>query len=478
MTEPSAAQVYHQLTSYDTQRDWTAPVADPRIVAGFTPMDPGRFPPSMKRYPGDLPRTPLPRELAPCEVSAADALAGKVPAPRSDHAVTLSELATVLYLAAGVVRTIERNGTLLPFRAAGSAGGRFPLELYVSTHGLDGVADGVHWYGPLDHALVQVAPAAQGEATTVIVTGVPWRTGWKYAERGFRHIYWDAGTMLSQALAVAASLGLQHRLVTGFPDASVAELVGADGVHEFPVAAVVLGSGAPAATPTGPATSGSIDDAPTEFTLVTATQRAGDQAHWAAAWSVGDALPAAPQSRSLVDVILQRGSTRLMRRDAWLPREQLEFAMAAATRGVTDPQFVAVHGVDGVAPGLYRWPDLGSPVQAGDLRDEVERICLDQALGGDAAYVVLSCADVSALDAHTYREALLAAGLVEGRLHLAAYALGCGASGMTYLDSEIAAFVGAPLDALLFTCVGVPAYRNRPGGRPGEPNAVRGVQPR
>ena len=49
---------------------------------------------------------------------------------------------------------------------------------------------------------------------------------------------------------------------------------------------------------------------------------------------------------------------------------------------------------------------------------------------------------------------------------------------MTYLDYEIAAFVGAPLDALLFTCVGVPAYRNRPGGRPGEPNAVRGVQPR
>ena len=71
MTEPNAAQVYHQLTSYDTQREWTDPVADPRIVAGFTPMDPGRFPPSMKGYPGGLPRTPLPRELAPCEVGAA-----------------------------------------------------------------------------------------------------------------------------------------------------------------------------------------------------------------------------------------------------------------------------------------------------------------------------------------------------------------------------------------------------------------------
>ena len=34
---------------------------------------------------------------------------------------------------------------------------------------------------------------AGGDATTLIVTGIPWRTGWRYAERGFRHIYWDGG---------------------------------------------------------------------------------------------------------------------------------------------------------------------------------------------------------------------------------------------------------------------------------------------
>ena len=39
------------------------------------------------------------------------------------------------------------------------------------------------------------------------MTGVPWRTGWRYRERGYRHIYWDAGTMLGQLLAVADSAG-------------------------------------------------------------------------------------------------------------------------------------------------------------------------------------------------------------------------------------------------------------------------------
>ena len=60
------------------------------------------------------------------------------------------------------------------------------------------------------------------------MTGVPWRTGWRYRERGFRHIYWDAGTMLAQLLALADSTGLTARLFTTFPDAEVAALVGAD----------------------------------------------------------------------------------------------------------------------------------------------------------------------------------------------------------------------------------------------------------
>jgi nitroreductase len=96
----------------------------------------------------------------------------------------------------------------------------------------------------------------------------------------------------------------------------------------------------------------------------------------------------------------------------------------------------------------------------------------------DAAFVVLSCADVRHLDDRGYRSAQLRAGLVEGRLHLAAYALGYGASGMTFYDSGITTFTGEPVEAMLFTCVGVPEYANRPGGRPGEPVGFRPVTPR
>ncbi len=152
--------------------------------------------------------------------------------------------------------------------------------------------------------------------------------------------------------------------------------------------------------------------------------------------------------------------------------------MSVALRGIDVPHWVVVHGVDDVEPGVYRWPDLEQPIRTGDLRAELARVCLDQALGGDAAFVVIAATSTGELDDRGYRSAQLAAGLVEGRLHLAAYAVGASATGMTFLDSEVPALLGAEdeedLVTLLFTCVGVPEYRARRGGRPGAPVALDG----
>jgi hypothetical protein len=147
-------------------------------------------------------------------------------------------------------------------------------------------------------------------------------------------------------------------------------------------------------------------------------------------------------------------------------------------RGIDVPHWVAVNDVGDLAPGIYRWPDLATPRRAGALRDELYRVCVDQGLPRDAAFVVVSATRVAELDDRGYRDAQLAAGLVEGRLHLAAYAQEAGASGMTFLDSEIPALLGEPVDGLLFTCVGVPEYKSRRGGGPRAPETFRPVMPR
>ncbi|BEL05556.1 hypothetical protein Q0Z83_037470 [Actinoplanes sichuanensis] len=472
-------QILHRLTCYEPGREWDDVISDPRLVLDFTPNDFDRFPPFYKRYTADLPRVELPRDLPSTEASTVDVLAGTARVAARD--LDLPHLARLLHLSAGVVRTSKRsNGITHLFRAAGSAGGRFPLELYViipADH--QGLPPGVHWYDPAGHALVRVAPAPDRGGAAIVVTGVPWRTGWRYRERGYRHVYWDAGTMLAQTLALADSAGIPARLHTTFPDRVVGELVGADGVHEWPVAVVGLGAQPPALTPTGAAAVGAVDTDPLEFPLVTAAQRAGDRTVLGDAWPPGDPADVPTTGAESVEtVVLTRGSQRRMDPTRAVSKDVLTTGLRVAVRGIDLPQYVAVHAVDDVPPGVYRWPDLDAPIHAGDQREELYRVSLEQGLTRDAAFVVITAADVASLDDREYRAAQLAAGIVEGRLHLLAYAMGASATGMTFLDSEIPALLGAPLDAMIFTCVGVPDYRSTPGGLPGTPADVRPMRHR
>jgi len=473
----TATQTYHRLTSLSPGRDWDVPLDDPRLLQDLVTNDIDRLPWFYKRYPDSLPRIALPRDLPSTTAPAIDVMAGTadvMPSP-----VDLPQLARLLHLSAGVTRTTVRPYATWLFRAAGSAGGRFPLELYVAIpEGLSAPA-GVHCYDPYEHALVTVGPAPAGDAVTVVVTGVPWRTGWRYRERGYRHVYWDAGTMLAQLLAVAASGGLQPRLFSRFPDDDLTALVGADGVHEWPVAVVALGDGAPALRRSGDATAGEVDSDPVEFPLVTAAQRAGDLGDLGDPWTEGEPVDVSVDVPTPVEtVVLSRGTQRLMDRSRGLSEELLRTCMTVAMRGIDLPHRVVVHDVGDLTPGVYRWPDLSAPAVSGELRDELYRVALDQGLAGDAAFVVIGAADLDALDDRDYRDAHLAAGIVEGRLHLLAYAMGASASGMTFLDTEIPGLLAEPLQGVLFTCVGVPEYRSAPGGPPGQPTSIRMVTPR
>ncbi|TQM62514.1 hypothetical protein [Humibacillus xanthopallidus] len=476
--------VLHRLTCYTPEREWTEVPDDDRLVQDLVPNDVTRRPQCYKRYDDDLRRVLLPPDLAGSSAPATAVLAGTadVEASRLD----LPGLSRLLYLSSGVTRRTTRpDGGVMLFRAAGSAGARFPLELYVAVPrgaAVDGLEPGLHWYDPEAHALVVLGPPPSGDAVTVVVTGVPWRTGWRYRERGFRHIYWDAGTMLAQTLALADSAGLTARLFTTFPDAEVAALVGADRVHEFPVALVALGPGDPAVHLTGDPMSGHHDADGLEFPLVTAAQRAGEQRVLGAELERGTPVELTSAGGPSTDaVVVSKGSIRRLHPDRSLPRRVLVDAMSASLRGIDVPHWVAVSGVDDVPTGIHLWPDLTSPVRPLDeqsLRDELFTAALEQGLARDASFVAMSGIPLDGLDDHGYREAQLLAGLAEGRLHLMAYALGAAASGMTFRDSDLAGLLGRDVAGLLWTCVGVPEYRTRPSGTPGSPADVTIVWPR
>src|SRR5882757_8942708 len=141
----SATGALHRLTSYAPGEAWDGVKDDPRLLRDFEPNDIGRLPLFTKRYDRFLSRTPLPRELP---VTAPPALAVLAGTARPGTApLDPAGLGRMLHLSAGVVRTVKRDWGTHLFRAAGSAGGRFPLELYVAIpDGIPGMPPGVHWY--------------------------------------------------------------------------------------------------------------------------------------------------------------------------------------------------------------------------------------------------------------------------------------------------------------------------------------------
>jgi SagB-type dehydrogenase family enzyme len=477
VNEPEAAAAFHLQTRHGS------PVDRARLVE-FQPLDPTNRPAPFKRYVGRQPK-PLPRAI--------------------DEPGALGRL---LFLAAGVTRVSESRmlGDRTYFRAAMSAGNLHPVEVYVVGD------DGVDHYDPLSHGLTRLREGAVPEADAsggpaILLTGIPWRTAWKYGERGYRHLFWDAGALLANLLSVADADGVAARVWMGFDDDAVARLLGIDGTTELPLAIVTLGedTGAPQWRDVDEIASGvePISARPIEFPLVTATHRAGtlgadDVDGWraAAAAFAGEraagavAPPAGRELPPIDQVILARGSTRIMRRET-APRELLDWGMATASRPVPGDftrgdhtlltHFLSVHAIDGVAPGAYRWRAARGEleiVQLGDTRDTAELLCLRQPLGGDSAFTAFHSTELDAvlraLGARGYRAAQLEAGIAAGRLSLAAFALGFGATGLTFFDAAVSQFFATEAACMLVTSVGVPDYRNAPGGGPGGATELAG----
>jgi SagB-type dehydrogenase family enzyme len=482
-------------------------------------LDFANMPLPLKHYL-DLEPIPLPVDLPERDAPAVDVLSGRVDAAPGPWG--LPELARVLFFSAGVTRRARLvGGRPIFLRAAASAGALYPVEVYVVCGDLPGLPAGVYHFNPVEFALRRLrdgdhrpflARAAadgtiEGAPTTLVLSGIPWRTSWKYGERGYRHLFWDSGAVLANCLAVTAAAGITARVLTGFVDDDVSHLLAIGSPEEYPLVIVPL-AGAPdggrpaAAADRPPAIDHRVHPlsaSPQHHSGLAAVHRAGVLAHtnevtgWrTAAGQLGTPataeVPISPGGRgTLEDVIVRRGSTRRYARDP-VGEDVLRWGLAVAAGPVPADfvgagrtlleHFVAVHAVEGVAPGIYRWvPGNLEEIERGTFRVQAAQLCLDQPLGGDCAFDAFHCAAlgdvIERTGARGYRSALLEAGAVMGRLQLAAYALGDGASGITFYDDEVSAFLRTQASPMLVTTVGVPDYRPRPGKRPADMQRLR-----
>jgi SagB-type dehydrogenase family enzyme len=377
---------------------------------------------------------------------------------------------------AGVVRSQpgrDYDGGTMHWRAYSSAGALYPVEAYVGT------ADGLYSFHPLAETLVRIAdgdaraaigPAVDAAADAfVVLTGIHARTGWKYLERGYRHVWWDAGTMLANLLALAAADGLGPRLHLGFVDREVNELLGVDGVHEYALAVLGLGGGDWAGVDgaTLRATAPASPEPRRSFPLAEAAHAASALADLDAvrAWR-GEPEGEEPRlpRHELVRAIRRRRSVRRYAREP-LPREHLGelLAWSEAPIPVDAPrvvrQLVTVAAVDGLPPGTFDARlELVREHDEADLRERAGMAAMGQDHSHRAAANVFQLGDLDAVVARLggrgYRWAQLEAGIRAGRLQVGAFLRGWGAVASTFFDDEVSRLLETHEAPMLMVAIG------------------------
>jgi len=243
--EKRIAEVYHQETKY----------AEREMGKHEKRLDLRQQPLSYKEYHSEkgFDLTPyLPFQNNPFTgepIGPIAKLAEEVPIERT----TLSRL---LYFTNGVTGILRYpNGQSLLLRAAPTAGGLYPTEIYLAVRNCSYLESGIYNFQVKDHSLVLawegdywnafekycMGHEAIGQSNFLIfLTAVYERSAWRYSERAYRRILLDTGHVLGNLVAYAPQEGLTPCPIGGFFDASLNSLLYLDKSKEGVLAVVAL----------------------------------------------------------------------------------------------------------------------------------------------------------------------------------------------------------------------------------------------
>ena len=176
----------------------------------------------------------------------------------------LEQVATLLRAAAGITGVgrveLDQGGErTIPFRAAPSAGGLYPVELWLLPRRVRGLERAVWRYDPRWDVLVEEGDEAAVDAAVdafvvpeelmalrrasliLLLVGRPWKLMRKYGQRGVRFLFIEAGAMAQNAHLACASLGIGSVDCASVRDDALHAALGLDGELRALVHTIVVG---------------------------------------------------------------------------------------------------------------------------------------------------------------------------------------------------------------------------------------------
>jgi SagB-type dehydrogenase family enzyme len=175
----------------------------------------------------------------------------------AETVIPLASVSSLLDDAYGIVNaTPSGDRTRFLRRAVPSAGGLFPLELYVLLRRVEGLEDGVYHYDVLGHSMrlmkqgdpfpaiepmFYTFPFIRDANLIVAIAAVFKRTQKKYGPRGYRYILIESGHVGQNLCLTASALGLATLCMGGFVDSELNALLGLSPAREGVVYTVAVG---------------------------------------------------------------------------------------------------------------------------------------------------------------------------------------------------------------------------------------------
>lgn len=355
-------------------------------------------------------------------------------------------------------RVPTMTGEPLYLRAAPSAGGLYPAEVYLISRGIPLLPPGLYNYQPKTHSLIHFwedhvwnalqeacfwHPVLENTQLAIVTTAIFYRSAWRYQDRAYRRIFLDTGHLLGNIELACAINHYRPHLIGGFADEALNKLLFLNSEQEstmtvIPIADLLdINQNLPLAPTTLPSPTQTNYPSIPDGELLT-------YFHQATQIELSTNPPKAnriPPEKSLEDKynfpFCSKFSTQTMPIDWNENLEALENTIfrRRSTRAFTggnltfdelkalldftyQPQhyvdqgldafpdyfdlslietFIAVSGVDGLEEGCYYYAPKAQElrqIRFKNFRRELHFLCLNQDLGRDAGAVLFHTADL------------------------------------------------------------------------------------
>jgi len=165
--------------------------------------------------------------------------------------ISFEDLSSILFYSSG--RNMS-SSSQPEHRFYPSAGGLFPLELYVINQKIKrGLKKGIYHLNPKDNSLEFInpnfdlikkafaEPFLKKASCVILITAILGRSSIKYAARAYRYIFIEAGHIGQNIYLCSKSRGVKCCSIGGFCDDIIEKYLDLDPNIEFPIYAVALG---------------------------------------------------------------------------------------------------------------------------------------------------------------------------------------------------------------------------------------------